>query len=134
MYRYFLYKCFGLDRCLVLLAFSADVWSSRLHAARTKQCVDEEILLHRFLSILYTCAQEQVFLKALTRDAQYRLFRKLYHTRNHMSWDSSVSKVSDYRLDDWGSISGRGKGFVPGSVCRPALRPTQWVPGVLSRG
>jgi hypothetical protein len=25
--------------------------------------------------------------------------------------DTSVSTVSDYKLDDWGSISGRGKEF-----------------------
>jgi hypothetical protein len=48
---------------------------------------------------------------------------------------SSVGTVSDYRLDDRGSIPGRGKGFFPlTSVSRPALRPTQppvqWVPGV----
>jgi hypothetical protein len=48
---------------------------------------------------------------------------------------SSVSIESDYRLDDWGSIPGRGKA----SVFRPALRttqpPIQCVPvGVLSPG
>jgi hypothetical protein len=34
--------------------------------------------------------------------------------------------VSDYELDDRGSIPGRGKGFFPlASVSRPALGPTQ---------
>jgi hypothetical protein len=33
-----------------------------------------------------------------------------------MSWGSSVSIVSDYRLDDWVSISGRGKGY-SSSLC-----------------
>jgi hypothetical protein len=28
-----------------------------------------------------------------------------------VSWFSSVSIVHDYGLDDWGSISGSGKGF-----------------------
>jgi hypothetical protein len=46
--------------------------------------------------------------------------------------------VSDYGLDDRGSIPGRGKGFPLASVSRPALGPTQppvqWVPGVLSPG
>jgi hypothetical protein len=51
------------------------------------------------------------------------------------SWGSSVSIVSDYRLDDCGSISGRGKGFFSLlSVSRPAPGPTQppskWVSGV----
>jgi hypothetical protein len=42
------------------------------------------------------------------------------------SWGSSVSTVYDYRLEDRGSIPGRGKGFFPlASVSRPALRPTQ---------
>jgi hypothetical protein len=49
------------------------------------------------------------------------------------SWGSSVGIVSDYRLDDRDSISGRGKGFFSvASVSRPALGPTQppvqWVP------
>jgi hypothetical protein len=52
---------------------------------------------------------------------------------------SSVSIVSDYALDDWGSIPGGGQRiFPPSSVSRPALRPTQppvqWVLGVLPRG
>jgi hypothetical protein len=47
--------------------------------------------------------------------------------------------VSDYGLDDRGSIPGRGKGFFSlASVSRPALGPTQppvqWVPEVLSPG
>jgi hypothetical protein len=51
------------------------------------------------------------------------------------SWGSLVNIVSDYRLDDRGSISGRSKWFFPlASMSRPALRPTQplsqWVPGV----
>jgi hypothetical protein len=56
-----------------------------------------------------------------------------------VSMCSSISKVSDYGLDDRGLIPGRGKGFFPlASVFRPALRPAQppvqWVPGVLSPG
>jgi hypothetical protein len=48
------------------------------------------------------------------------------------SGGSSVIIVSDYRLDNRGSISGRGKRICPlVSVSRPALRPThlpvQWV-------
>jgi hypothetical protein len=54
------------------------------------------------------------------------------------SWSSSVSIVSDYRLDDRGSICGRGRIiFHLASVSRPALGPTppiQWVQLVLSRG
>jgi hypothetical protein len=51
------------------------------------------------------------------------------------TWGSSVSTGSDYRLDDRGSIPGRGKGvFRLASVSRSALRLTQppihWVPGV----
>jgi hypothetical protein len=54
------------------------------------------------------------------------------------SWSSSISIVFDYRLDDQGSISGRGKGFFSvASVSRPTLGPTQppiqWVPRVLSQ-
>jgi hypothetical protein len=53
------------------------------------------------------------------------------------SWGSSVSIVCDYRLDKWGSIPSRGKGFfLYPLVSRPAVRPTQppiqWLPGVLS--
>jgi hypothetical protein len=49
-------------------------------------------------------------------------------------WGSSVSILSDYRLDDRGSIPDRGRGFFSlASVSRPALRltqpPVQWVPG-----
>jgi hypothetical protein len=55
-----------------------------------------------------------------------------------MSWCSSVSIVSDYGLDDRGSIPGRDRIFPLASVSRPALRPTeppvQWVLGVLSPG
>jgi hypothetical protein len=50
------------------------------------------------------------------------------------SSSSSVSIVSDYILDNRGSIPGRRNGFFPlASVYRPTLRPTQppiqWVPG-----
>jgi hypothetical protein len=52
---------------------------------------------------------------------------------------SSGSIVSDYGLDDRGSIPGRDKWFFSlTSVSKPALWPTQppvqWVPGVLSPG
>jgi hypothetical protein len=47
-----------------------------------------------------------------------------------VSWSSSVSIVSDYRLDDRGSILGRDKGFFYSSLCvqtgsgaRPASSP-----------
>jgi hypothetical protein len=40
--------------------------------------------------------------------------------------ENLLSIVSDYRLDDRGSIPGRGKRIFPlASVSRPALRPTQ---------
>jgi hypothetical protein len=56
-----------------------------------------------------------------------------------MSRGSSGSIVSDYGLDDRGSIPDRGRGFfILASASRPALVPTQtpiqWVPGVLSPG
>jgi hypothetical protein len=61
--------------------------------------------------------------------------------RNVMyEWGSSVSMMSDYRLDERGSILGRGKGiFFPlASVSRTALGPTQppvqWVLDFLSLG
>jgi hypothetical protein len=42
------------------------------------------------------------------------------------SWGRSVSIVSDYRLDDRASITGRDEGFFPlASVSRPAPKPTQ---------
>jgi hypothetical protein len=48
---------------------------------------------------------------------------------------SSVSIVSDYRLEDRGSIPGRDKGLFPVvSLSRPALRAIQWVPGTLFPG
>jgi hypothetical protein len=39
----------------------------------------------------------------------YRCF--LYHMFTFMNWDKSVSILSDYRLDDRGSIPGTGKEF-----------------------
>jgi hypothetical protein len=43
-----------------------------------------------------------------------------------MSWGSSVTIVSDYRLEDRGSSPGRGKGFFSlAPVSRPVMRPTQ---------
>jgi hypothetical protein len=52
---------------------------------------------------------------------------------------SSVSIVTDYRLDYRGLIPGRGKWLIPlASLSKPALRstqlPIQWVPEVCSRG
>jgi hypothetical protein len=57
----------------------------------------------------------------------------------HRSCGSSVGIVSDYRLDERGSIAVRGKGFFPLTfVSRPTLRPnrppTQWVQWALSPG
>jgi hypothetical protein len=56
---------------------------------------------------------------------------------NNRSRVSSGSIVSDYGLDDRGSIPGGGKGSLA-SVSRQALGPTQppvqWVLGVLSPG
>jgi hypothetical protein len=46
------------------------------------------------------------------------------------SWSTSDSIVSDYRLDDPGSIPGKGF-FSIACVSRPAMRPTQ--PPILSR-
>jgi hypothetical protein len=56
-----------------------------------------------------------------------------------LSWSSSVSIVSGYRLNDRISVSSRGKRiFHLASLSRPNLRPIQhplqWVPGVLFRG
>jgi hypothetical protein len=39
----------------------------------------------------------------------------------HGSWGSSVSIVSDYRLDDQGSIPGKGKGFFLCPLCPDQL-------------
>jgi hypothetical protein len=64
----------------------------------------------------------------------------MYDTSIQRSRGSSVSIMSDYRLDD--RMIGvqslvEAKDFSLASVSRPALRPTQppiqWVPGVLSR-
>jgi hypothetical protein len=49
------------------------------------------------------------------------------------SWGSSVSIVTGYRLDDRGSMLGRGKGFSC-SLCvqistKTTQPPVQWVPG-----
>jgi hypothetical protein len=56
-----------------------------------------------------------------------------------MTRDSSVSIVTDYGLDDRGSIPGGGLGiFLFDTLSRPALgpiqSPIQWAPGVLSLG
>jgi hypothetical protein len=54
-----------------------------------------------------------------------------------MSWDSSVGIVTDCGLDGQDLVPGRGKLFfsiVCGLALGPTQRPTQWVPGVLSRG
>jgi hypothetical protein len=54
-----------------------------------------------------------------------------------ITWGSSVSIVSDCRLDDRGSIPVEAKDFSLTPVSRPALRPAQspiqWVTGVLSQ-
>jgi hypothetical protein len=47
--------------------------------------------------------------------------------------------VSDYELDNWGSILGRGKGIFPLSCVQtgsgaPTQLPVQWVLGILSLG
>jgi hypothetical protein len=67
---------------------------------------------------------------------------KLNIRRRRYRWcepGSSGSIVSDYVLDDQGSIPGRGERiFTLTSLSRPALRPTQppvqWLLGVLSPG
>jgi hypothetical protein len=66
------------------------------------------------------------------------LLRQKYIIRS-MSRGSSVSIVTDYELDNRGSIPDRGRGiFLLVSASRPALGPTwppvHWVPGVLSPG
>jgi hypothetical protein len=49
----------------------------------------------------------------------------------HRSQDSSVSIVTGYRLDSWGSIPDKGKIFLFSIGSRPALgltqHPIQWV-------
>jgi hypothetical protein len=57
----------------------------------------------------------------------------------YWSWVTSVTIMSDYRLDNRSSIPGRGKRFfslaaVSKSDLRPTQPPVQWVPGVLSPG
>jgi hypothetical protein len=59
---------------------------------------------------------------------------KLITTTTNWSRSSSVSIVSDYGLDDRGSIPDRDRGFFLYPASRPALVPTQppvqWIPGV----
>jgi hypothetical protein len=54
------------------------------------------------------------------------------------SWGSSVSIVSDYRLNDRGSIPAEAKDFplATVSVLAPRItqRPVRWVPGILYNG
>jgi hypothetical protein len=61
------------------------------------------------------------------------------HCTGLWRWGCSVSIVSDYRLDDRGSIPDTGQTTFPlAPASRPALSPTQphiqWVPGVHSPG
>jgi hypothetical protein len=86
-------------------------------------------------SVLYPCAA--VFSQALQHGYQLWLGTRksqwdwtfetfLFVIGPYRSWRSSVSTVYYYRLDDRGSIPGRGIGFFSlGSVSRPDLRPTQ---------
>jgi hypothetical protein len=42
-----------------------------------------------------------------------------------MRWDSSFSKVTGSRLDNWGLISSRGRTFSSTTTCIPAMGSTQ---------
>jgi hypothetical protein len=58
--------------------------------------------------------------------------------KNLWSWGTSVSIVSDYRMNDQFDPWHRQRIFLLASVARPALRltqpPIQWAPGFLSLG
>jgi hypothetical protein len=55
-----------------------------------------------------------------------------------MSWSSSVSIVSDYRLYDRGLIPGKAKDFSSSFIVQTSsevhLFPIEWEPELLSRG
>jgi hypothetical protein len=64
--------------------------------------------------------------------------KKLIVTACVMSWSSSVSIVTDYGLDNQGSIPSRSKDFFSSlcvQTCSEFTQPSiQWVLGVLSLG
>jgi hypothetical protein len=87
----------------------------------TRRIIPEDIYIH-------TCCRQNV---------KSRIIDIL--CLDYWSWGSTVSVVSDYRLDDRGSIPGQRHMIFPlASMSRPALRltqpPIQWVPEVLSPG
>jgi hypothetical protein len=75
---------------------------------------------------------------ATKRPQTYALVREATGIGKMDQYTQLIRPLSDYGLDDRGSIPGRGNGLFHRHVFRPALRPTQppvqWVPGVLSQG
>jgi hypothetical protein len=71
------------------------------------ETVSETLNCNFILSMLI--AQEAF--TALSRRGTLKLCQKINKNGVMSSWSSSVNIVSDHRLDDRGSIPGRGKGF-----------------------
>jgi hypothetical protein len=88
----------------------ADIWTANSTNTRI-QCGNSRTvyiqIVLEYTPHTYSSGQETL----LHGNRKSIVVLKIPATGLYRSWGSSVSIVSDYRLDDWGSIPRRGKGF-----------------------
>jgi hypothetical protein len=100
----------------LVLGTNVEMWRQSLPDGRLK--------LSELLAMYYSedgvfepkyraCQRRDLYSEVASNTVMEEQVQKYFHLSpsTQLSWDSSVSTVSDYRLDNWGSITGRGKGF-----------------------